>query len=228
MKQFFDYFHRVDRIWRAIWLFIFAGFIALDAFFPHFFGVTFLKLLGIGLCLVYVAQKYFYDKYLLLAFCFTFVADLLLAVNNTSLFGVFTFAMAQFIHFVRLKNLKKSYVIPIALIITIIFLVVSAFSLYAIVLMGAIYAFFLIANILSALEWYKKSHRKNPAFCALFGFILFACCDFCVACSFFSGIHVLPFVMKRLFDFSAWVFYYPSQVLISNSSRLTKKVEIDV
>ncbi|MBR3264050.1 hypothetical protein IKF94_02365 [Candidatus Saccharibacteria bacterium] len=229
MKRLFKYLHQTDKIWRLIWLFIFGGFVALDAFFPGFFGITFLKLLGIGLCLVYVVQKYSSDHLLLLAFAATFVADLLLAVNNTSLFGVFTFAIAQFLHFCRLKKLKNVLIYVIGSLIVVFFVAFSAFGPYSIILMGAVYAFFLIANILLAREWYKKAKgsKKNPAFCAFTGFILFACCDLCVAGSFFSGLHAFPFIFKRLFDFFAWVFYYPSQVLISNSSRQTKKVVDD-
>lgn len=227
MNRLLDYLRQTDRIWRLIWLFIFAGFVALDAFFPNFFGVTFLKLLGIGLCLVYVVQKYHNDILLQLAFTATFIADLLLAVNNISLFGVFTFAMAQFIHFTRLKELKKSVFIIVCLLISTLFIIAAAInSVHSLILMGAVYAFFLVSNLLSAREWYKKARgsKKNPAFCAFAGFILFACCDLCVAGSFFSGLHALPFFFKRAFDFFAWVFYYPSQVLISNSSRLSKKV----
>lgn len=228
MKRLFNYLHQVDRIWRLIWIITFAGFVTLDVFFPNFFGVTFLKLLGIGLCLVYVVQKYYDDHLLQLAFAATFIADLLLAVNNTSIFGVFTFSIAQFLHFSRLKKLRLKTIIIIASLITIFFIIFSAFSLYSIVLMGAIYAFFLISNIILAREWFKlaRGNKKNPAFCAYSGFILFACCDLCVAGSFFSGIHAAPFIFKRLFDFFAWVFYYPSQVLISNSSKQQKKVDI--
>ena len=229
MERLFSYLHQTDKIWRMIWLIIFAGFITLDLFFPNFFGVTFLKLLGIGLCLVYVVQKYYNDHLLQLAFAATFIADLFLAVNNTSIFGVFVFAVAQFLHFSRLKQLSKKVIILIALVITIVFIIFSAFGPYSIVLMGAIYAFFLISNLILAHDWYKKAHgeKKNPAFSAYAGFILFACCDLCVAGSFFAGLHALPFVFKRIFDFSAWIFYYPSQVLISNSSKLRKNIDID-
>ena len=229
MKRLFSYFKSIDKIWRMIWLFIFGGFVALDAFFPGFFGITFLKLLGIGLCIIYVLQKHYEDRLLQLAFCATFIADLLLAVNNTSLFGVFTFSIAQFIHFARLKKLKRKYFLVIGALIVIFFICIAAFGPYSIVLMGAVYAFFLITNLILAREWYKtaRGEKKNPAFCAWMGFILFACCDLCVAGSFFSGIHTLPFVFKRFFDFFAWVFYYPSQVLLSNSSRITKKVVPD-
>ena len=161
MKRLFNYLHQTDKIWRMIWLITFAGFITLDLFFPNFFGVTFLKLLGIGLCLVYVVQKYYNDHLLQLAFAATFIADLFLAVNNTSIFGVFVFAVAQFLHFSRLKQLSKKVIILIALVITFVFIIFSAFGPYSIVLMGAIYAFFLISNLILAHDWYKKSSRRK-------------------------------------------------------------------
>jgi hypothetical protein len=227
MERLFNYLHKTDRIWRLIWIITFAGFVTLDIFFPNFFGVTFLKLLGIGLCLVYVVQKYYDDHLLQLAFAATFIADLLLAVNNASVFGVFTFTIAQFLHFSRLRKLRIRTVVIITFAITVFFIGFSAFSLYSIILMGTVYAFFLISNIILTYEWYKKARgeKKNSAFFAYAGFILFACCDLCVAGSFFSGLYALPFVFKRLFDFFAWIFYYPSQVLISNSSKLRKSVD---
>ena len=226
MNRLLAYYRQIDKIWRLIWLFIFSGFVTLDAFFPGFFGITFLKLLGIGLCLVYVIQKHREDYLLQLAFAATFIADLLLAVNNTSLFGVYVFAIAQFLHFSRLSKLKPRYIGLIGASISVFFLATAAFGAYSIILMGAIYAFFLISNLVLAFSWYKsaRGQKKNPAFCALAGFIFFACCDLCVTGSFFSGLHAMPFFFKRLFDFFAWVFYYPSQVLISNSSKVTKKV----
>lgn len=226
MNRLLSYFRQIDKIWRLIWLFIFAGFLSLDAFFPGFFGITFLKLLGIGLCLVYVIQKHREDYLLQLAFAATFIADLLLAVNNTSLFGVFTFALAQFIHFSRLARLKTRSICIIGVLITIFFVATAAFGSYSIILMGSVYAFFLINNLILSYKWYKSARgaKKNPAFCAAAGFLFFALCDLCVAGSFFSSLHALPFIFKRLFDYFAWAFYYPSQVLISNSSKITKKV----
>lgn len=226
MNRLFSYFRQIDKIWRLIWLFIFGGFVTLDAFFPGFFGITFLKLLGIGLCLVYVIQKHREDYLIELAFAATFIADLFLAASNTSLFGVYVFAIAQFLHFSRLKGLKKHQIIIIGTLISVFFIATAALGAYSLILMGAVYAFFLISNLLLSFSWYKSAHgqKKNPAFCACLGFVLFACCDLCVAGSFFSGLHALPFIFKRLFDFFAWVFYYPSQVLISNSSKVAKKV----
>lgn len=59
--------------------------------------------------------------------------------------------------------------------------------------------------------------------CAFIGFILFLCCDLNVMCSYFSVTGVLSSSLTRYFNFFAWVFYYPSQVLISNSSIIFSK-----
>lgn len=221
MKELFSYFKRVDKVWKGIWLFIFCGFISLDAFFPNFFGVTMLKLLGLAFCFIYVIQKYSSDKLLVVAFFLTFTADLVLAFNNVSRIGVLIFVLAQFAHFARIKPLGKN-VAPFAVGALLAYIILAfAAGPYCIYLLGAIYAFFLVSNLILSYKWHKKSPKNGSAISAFYGFSLFLCCDLCVAGSFFAHIHILPFFLKRLFDFLAWGFYYPSQVLISNSS--TKK-----
>ena len=227
MKTLLKYYRKIDKIWRAIWFFIFFGFLSLDALFPGFFGITLLKLLGIALCVVFVLQKYNEDKLLLIAFILTFLADLLLAFNNSSLFGVFVFIMAQYTHFVRLKPLRLSIRITIAIILTAIFVISAAFGIYTMFILGAVYAFFLFSNIYLTYRWQKtaKGSAKKPATFAFYGFLLFLCCDLCAASSFLVTIHALPFVIKRLIDFACWAFYYPSQVLISNSGKKLESSE---
>ncbi|MBR5621388.1 hypothetical protein IKW75_02830 [Candidatus Saccharibacteria bacterium] len=223
MKELFSYFKRVDHIWQGIWLFIFCGFISLDAFFPNFFGVTMLKLLGIAFCFIYVIYKFPHDKLIVLAFLLTFIADLVLAFNNTSRIGVLIFTLAQFAHFARIKPLgKREAPIAIAALVAYIILAFAA-GPYSIYLLGTIYAFFLVSNLILAYKWHKKSPKSGAGLSAFYGFIFFMCCDLCVAGSFFSTIHILPLFIKRLFDFFAWAFYYPSQVLISNSSKKKPK-----
>lgn len=221
MKNLCQYFKQLNHTWCYIWIFIFCGFLALDAFFPHFFGVTFLKILGIVLCPIYVAITYKEDRLLLLAFCFTLVADILLAFNNASLFGVFSFIMAQFTHFARLRNLKKNQFIIISIIITISFLLSVTLGFMALFLLGTLYAFFLVSNLIYSYNWKKhaKGKEKRSACFAFYGFLLFALCDICAASSFFCAIHAFPLLLKRLFDYLCWVFYYPSQIALSNSTK---------
>lgn len=58
---------------------------------------------------------------------------------------------------------------------------------------------------------------------AVLGFILFFCCDFNVALSYLAVTGVLPIKVAVFANFFAWFFYYPSQVLISNSSVLIER-----
>ena len=50
------------------------------------------------------------------------------------------------------------------------------------------------------------------------GFIAFLCCDICVALRFLALDGALPATIIPTVAFLVWVFYYPSQVLIANSS----------
>lgn len=227
MKQLLAYFKSIDKIWRVIWIFIFCGFITLDIVAPTFFGVTLLKLLGVGICTLYVIVNFTSDHLLVTAFVLTFIADILLAINNVSLFGLFTFILAQFFHFARLKKLEKRSIIILTVAISAYFIISNLVGKFTIYLLGAVYAFFLISNLILALKWHSSKPKSDQALCAFYGFSMFFCCDFCVAGSFFSAISILPRVAKHTFDFLAWAFYFPSQVLLSNSSKkLSKKAEL--
>ena len=68
----------------------------------------------------------------------------------------------------------------------------------------------------------EEYHRELIASsCAFSGFILFLCCDICVALSYLSHENMLPVWMYGLMNYLDWAFYYPAQVLISNSSAIT-------
>ncbi len=223
MNKLISYFKRVDRLWKGIWLFIFCGFISLDAFFPGFFGITMLKLMGIAFCFIYVLAKFPNDKWIIAAFLLTFIADLILAFDNTSTIGVLFFVLAQFSHFTRIKPLKKHEILSAIFMLSGYLALSFAAGPFTIYLLGAIYAFFLISNLALSYSWHKKRPSSPQGLSAFYGFSLFLCCDLCVAGSFFAGIRILPIFLKRLFDFLAWGFYYPSQVLISNSSKKKPK-----
>ena len=94
-----------------------------------------------------------------------------------------------------------------------------------------IYATSLLQNLILTHRWWKES-KSNPAAsdreivastCAFAGFILFILCDLNVAVSYLSVTAVLPIALARYANFFAWLFYYPSQVLTSNSS--TSKIQ---
>ena len=91
--------------------------------------------------------------------------------------------------------------------------------------LGAIYGYGLLSNLYLAGRWYF-ARRSIPSTCAFYGFILFVCCDLCVAISYLSGTGALPAFLQIFANYFAWVFYYPSQVLISNSSELADTTSV--
>ena len=90
---------------------------------------------------------------------------------------------------------------------------------------ATIYGIELICNIIISIKNYRQNKHSFPVRCAFYGFIAFFCCDLCVALRFLSLGGILPDAFLPLTSFLVWVFYYPSQVLIANSSTLepTKK-----
>ena len=70
-----------------------------------------------------------------------------------------------------------------------------------------------------------KEREIVASTCAFYGFVLFACCDLNVAISFLSTQGIIPLWAYVPANFFAWFFYYPSQVLISNSSVIIGKTK---
>ena len=222
MKQFFPYLRSIDAAWLATWILIFVCFLTLEAFFPDFWGVSTLKVVGIALCVLYACQKFREDTLLIVALSFTFLADIILAINNVSVFGVIIFCCAQLSHVARLSGMRpKVFITGIIMIVTVFvtLALIGADSMFAI---AGVYGGLLFTNIILSIRWFstKKSVASN---CAAIGFILFFMCDLCVGFSYLSNIGAIPPEFQRFANYLAWVFYYPSQVLISNSSNYSKK-----
>jgi hypothetical protein len=104
-------------------------------------------------------------------------------------------------------------------------MVISIF-LYAVVIgvpplyaMGAVYAISLLANVFFALRWLIRDPHNPRARAAGIGFILFLLCDISVGIQYFSSIGtLLPAFLYPISTYLVWLFYYPSQILLSNSS----------
>ncbi len=226
MKHLLSYLKSIDQAWLATWVLIYVGFVVLDAFFPGFFGITVLKMLGIILCVVYAWRKFKHDPLLIIALSLTLLADTFLTINNTSVFGVVTFCFAQFFHTSRLNRTRPSFLAIYFMFVALALLAAYLLKINPMYVLGIIYGYGLLTNLYLSARWYFKE-RTVPATCAFFGFLLFLCCDTCVGLSYLSVTAVLPAIIHPFADYFAWVFYYPSQVLISNSTtkpfRLTPK-----
>lgn len=220
---------KVDKFWLITWLFIFSSFTLLDMIRPNFWGTTIIKYTGILINLLYACQKFRKDHLLQIALFFTLLADTILVLDQVSPVGVFTFAIAQFFHILRLaKTSPKFFSIVLASIFS-VFCFASINKIPPIFILGFIYGLFLTTNLILSykLSQTKPKPIKTYATFAFYGFILFACCDACVAISYLSRIHFLPSFFYDPANYLAWIFYYPSQLLIANSSLISVKTKID-
>lgn len=195
----------IKKSYLAVWAALYLGFLILDLITPNSEIVTALKLAGILLCLIYTLL---YSKSLLLRFAFllTVLADLFLALNNTSIAGVITFCFVQFAHFIRLKNASLKISIVLYLGVLLVLAASSLLKIDAHYLLATIYCSTLIANIVLA----KKSDNMS-----FVGFLLFLCCDIMVAVSFLASTGAINSALHPVADYLAWMFYLPSQVLIA-------------
>ena len=117
MQRFTRFIFNLYRIfpapWPAIWVWIMLTNVILGLFLPESFTLAIIRLSGIFLCLVYARQIFEKDLLLQVAILITFIADIILALNNTAEIGIIIFFIAQIIHAIRLngKQLEKLIII---------------------------------------------------------------------------------------------------------------------
>lgn len=190
--------------WLPIWLAIYASLLVYSFAAPEF--TSYLKIFAIALNLVFAIIYFRRDQILLLALLFTLIADIFLGINSFP-FGIAIFACAQFAHLCRLTPNRRLPLVYLCLVV--IWLSLCLLLRFPLIIFAAApYALFLLTNVV--LAW-CQSGRLGIAF------TLFLFCDLCVALSYGASILIIPFALKPIFDYLAWVFYYPSQVLIANT-----------
>lgn len=214
----------VDSKWVTVWCLIYGSFILLDVFFPRLvFYAALIKYIGIFLCLAYVWAKFGKDYRLVIAIGLTLLADTILIVLNAKVAGVFVFCFAQFFHTIRLSRKIDKNLLPYFLLIFGLFIFCLLQSIPTIYMISFIYASSLVMNVFLAYRWYIEDSdnlRASHAFC---GMVLFLLCDMCVAISFVGATQgLLPPFIVSITNVLIFIFYYPSQILICNSS--TEKI----
>lgn len=208
----------VDPHWLIIWVAIYVAFLCMDIFLPGFAGSPLLKYIGIFLCVVYANQKYHTDYNLQLAILFTFLADTILVWTPYTIAGVYVFCFAQFMHLTRLTKLPYISLCIYAGGLSLFFALAIANGLDPIYAVATVYGIQLICNVVMSVKLWRANSKHFRTRCAFYGFIAFLCCDICVALRFLALDGALPATIIPTVAFLVWVFYYPSQVLIANSS----------
>ena len=214
----------IDMKWLVIWASIYISFLFLDIIVPGFWGTALIKYAGIFLCFIYANKKYHSDYLLQLALIFTFLADTILVWTPHVVPGVFVFSFAQFMHLMRQTKLEPKALGFYACVISLVCALGIAFGLEPIYAIATMYGLLLICNLITAAKNNHDNNRRFQTRCAFYGFIAFICCDFCVAARFLILNGILPAFFLPILSYLVWFFYYPSQVLIANSSTARAKI----
>lgn len=196
-----------------------------------FIGVTILKYIGIVLSYIYARKKFPKDYVLHIALAFTLLADTILTFDQVSKLGVLAFCFAQYFHIARFAKIRPKYFVLWTLFLLLLLIFGRINHIEEMYVLAFIYAISLAMNIVLTRQWWKVVKESEEATdqeivastCGMYGFILFLMCDINVALSYLSVTGVIPLLIARYANFFAWLFYYPSQVLISNSSIITQK-----
>ena len=212
----------VDMKWLIIWASIYISFLFLDLIVPDFIGTSVIKYAGIFLCVIYANKKYRNDYLLQLALLFTFLADTILVWTPFVVPGVFVFSFAQFMHLMRQTKLEPKALGYYVCAISLLCALGVAFGLQPIYAIATVYGLLLVCNLVTATKNNNKNNRRFQTRCAFYGFIAFICCDICVALRFLILDGTIPGFLLPILSYLVWFFYYPSQVLIANSSNTAK------
>lgn len=134
------------------------------------------------------------------ALFFTLICDFLLLFTNHPFFAVSLFCVVQLIYSYKFSTKKDSTAKYFYLILAVLpFIYYFTFKGP---LVCVFYAFILLSNLIQAIKT-RKPHL-------ILAFSLFALCDLCVAIYNLTGI--------EFFHLLIWIFYTPSQLLLSLSS----------
>lgn len=161
------------------------------------------------------------------AMLFTAIADLfLLMLDGYSECGVGAFIVVQLLYFARIyyAHGKKPWIsgaVRIGIAAMIIIILAATGKLNLLTALTAFYLTQIVANIVDSAFIIKYSKRNILFF---IGLILFLCCDLCVGLFNFSEVGItLPAALEKVIAPAIWLFYLPSQVLITISAGANEK-----
>ena len=166
---------------------------------------TYLKYAGIILCFLYCLSQR--NIIFSMALLFTSISDYFLLVqDNNYIIGISTFIVVQLIYCYYLYNQLCNTYFPFRLLLFVISVIILYLTEYLSLLNVLVSFYFinLVFNFICSLS------DKNLRMFSL-GLFLFICCDICV------GLHNIS--LNPTAAFLMWVFYLPSQVIISLNTK---------
>lgn len=229
---------KLMNLFIGIELLIYVLFMYLDIFGPSLYMITnYLKFLSIIICVFYVtlsfpARDKNLDRWLLLmAIIFTLISDWFILIRDRYNYGLITFIIVQYLYLIRIhfQNKKVTVVFFMGkLLINIVIagcilpiLLLLQVQVDSLVLLSLFYFTSFFMNVLYGM--YQYYLRKDKSFLFfLVGIFLFLLCDINVGVfnmTSYVSIDRNWFVAIEKFSVvGMWLFYLPSQVLISLSS----------
>ena len=194
-----------------------------------------LKYASISLCLAFslyclIRKRKKVNCFIPIALVFTLISDYFLLFNtnqNLYVYGLITFIITQLIYFAFILYLRKSKLellinLLVRFLLTIAALVVAFYLNYSDVLtiLALVYFAELLSNFLYS-TFLIKLHKEYLIF--LLGLFLFIGCDINVG---LNNVHLFEGIDYSLVNFLMWVFYLPSQVLLSLTNFITQEKSI--
>ena len=163
-----------------------------------------------------------------LAMFITIIADLCLVILNIYILGVALFCLVQITYCVRYttKNLKATLINFLIIFLCIVFSYVIARlfikGINVLLPVSLFYSICLINSVIKAINAWRNNLYPSPSkYMMVLGMILFLLCDTCVALSAITGLFPLTGYFMSNFHqitfYLIWVFYLPSQLLLSLS-----------
>ena len=194
-----------------------------------------LKYASISLCLAFslyclIRKRKMVNCFIPIALVFTLISDYFLLFNtnqNLYVYGLITFIITQLIYFAFILYLRKSKLellinLLVRSLLTIAALVVAFYLNYSDVLtiLALVYFVELLSNFLYSA--FLIMLDKEYLIFSL-GLLLFIGCDINVG---LNNVHLFEGIDYSLVNFLMWVFYLPSQVLLSLTNFIAQEKSI--
>lgn len=217
----------MPRSWLVAWILLFVAINLCDLgtltgrFEPAEIYFTIFKVSSVILCFVYTVLYFPRDRLLQASMLATCLADIVLAINNTLVAGVEIFLVAQVLHLARLEWPRlEQPIVTVSLLAAICIILDCMFPIIPpMYLICFFYVIAIISNLLASWRWCVLEPHSLRARLCFGGFVLFLFCDICTGLSYLSLNQILPAYLYLPANFFAWFFYFPSQVLLANSSK---------
>lgn len=164
--------------------------------------------------------------FLMSALFFTLISDtFLVLIGGYKEIAMMSFSVVQVFYFIRLLFLRKERKISIIDYIRLCVIFIIVFSAYIIlndkidvlVIVVCFYYPMLILNFIESCKYFKTDYKF------VIGLFLFILCDTIVGLTNCSDYFIIPDFLNKLMTGTidlAWLFYFPSQILLTLSRKI--------